>query len=62
MAARGLQKALAAAKAASNAAMERAFESALATMSAHASEAGVRMPAPREPKATGSRRKKTAAA
>jgi hypothetical protein len=57
-----MQKALAAAKAAGNHAMERAFESALATMSAHASEAGVRMPAPREPKATGSRRKKTAAA
>jgi hypothetical protein len=57
-----MQKALAAAKAAGNHAMGRALESALATMSAHASEAGVRMPAPREPKATGSRRKKTAAA
>jgi hypothetical protein len=61
VAARGMQKALAAAKATSNAAMERALESALTTMSAHASEAGLRMPSPREVK-PGGRRKKTAAA
>jgi hypothetical protein len=60
LAARALQKALAAAKSASNAAMERALEGALATMSVHAVEAGLRMPVRRERK--GGRRKKTAAA
>jgi hypothetical protein len=61
LAARGVQKALEAARAAKNAAMERALESALATLSAHAVEAGLRMPVPREQK-PGGRRKKTAAA
>jgi hypothetical protein len=61
LAARALQKAVVAAKEAKDEPKERALESALATLSAHAVEAGLRMPVPREPK-QGGRRKKTAAA
>jgi hypothetical protein len=41
--------------------MDRALEAATASLSAHAAEAGLRMPQPREKK-PGGRRKKTAAA
>ena len=60
-AARSLQKASAAAQGAKDAPMEGVVEAALATLGVHASEAGIRMPQPRERKA-GAKRKKTAAA
>jgi hypothetical protein len=63
VAARGLQKAQVAAKAAKDEPMERAIDAALAALSAHAVEAGLRMPQPRNAKpAAGGRRKKTTAA
>jgi hypothetical protein len=63
IAARGLQKAQAAAQAANDEPMDRAIEAALAALSAHAVEAGRRMPQPRGSKhATSGRRRKTSAA
>jgi hypothetical protein len=61
LASRAVVKALRDAQAQRNAEMERALEAALATMSAHAVESGIRMPQPREPKPS-AKRKKTAAA
>lgn len=60
-AARSLQKAVVAAKEARDEPKERALEAALASLSAHAADAGLRMPQPRAKK-PGGRRKKTAAA
>ena len=63
VAARGLQKAQAAAQAAHDEPMERAIEAALAALSAHAVEAGLRMPQPRATKpVAGGRRRRTSAA
>jgi hypothetical protein len=62
VAARALTKAQAVASAAKDEPKERALEAALATLSAHAAEVGLRMPRAREKKADGGRRKKTAAA
>ncbi len=62
VAARGLQKAQAAAQAASDEPMDRALEAALAKLAAHAVEAGLRMPQPRAAKpATSGRRRKAGA-
>jgi hypothetical protein len=63
VAARALQKAQAAAEAAKDQPMDRVLETALAALSAHAVEAGLRMPQPRISKpAAGGRRKKPTAA
>jgi len=60
-AARSLQRAVVAAKEAKDEAKERVLENALATLSAHAADVGLRMPQPRAKK-PGGRRKKSAAA
>ena len=52
-AARALQKAQAAAKGAKDEKMDKALEAALAPLSAHAVEAGMRMPQPRVKRARG---------
>ena len=63
VAARGLQKAQAAAQAAKDEPMDRVLESALAALSAHAVEVGLRMTQPRTGKpASSGRRRKTSAA
>lgn len=63
VAARALRKAQVASKAAKDQPMDRALKAALAALSAHAVEAGMRMPQPRISKpAAGGRRKKTTTA
>ncbi len=63
IAVRGLQKAQVAAESAKDQPMNLAIEAALATLSAHAVETGLRMPQPRATKsAVGGRRRKTSAA
>jgi hypothetical protein len=61
VAARSLQKAVVAAKEAKDEQKERALAAALASLSAHAAEAGLRMPQPRQKKTGGRRRRITAA-
>ena len=63
VAVRGIQKAQAAAESAKDEPMSHALKAALAALSAHAVEAGLRMPQPRTTTpATSGRRRKTSAA